>query len=109
MQNHEVCSVAYTILVSGCDHAAFAQGVFDEAMSTFFRNVDPRHSDPPEIPLGDGTGLIRGLKARAVLIDTEGIGVGSARVLECSDCRGTEGAMSLARRRCCGDTSWAYG
>jgi len=46
-----------------------ASGVFDEAMSSFFRNVDGGQRD---IPLGDGTGPIAGLKARAVLVDTEG-------------------------------------
>ena len=47
-------------------------GVFDDAMSSFFRNVDARQEvDPPDIPLGDGTTPISGLKARAVLVDTE--------------------------------------
>jgi tubulin epsilon len=53
-----------------------SEGIFDEAMSSFFRNVDTRHSNPLEIPLGDGTGPISGLKARAVLVDTEGGVVG---------------------------------
>lgn len=45
---------------------------FDEAMSTFFRNVDIRNkSDVVEIPVGKGTEKIRHLRARAVLIDTE--------------------------------------
>lgn len=40
-------------------------------MSTFFRNVDTRFEDPREIPLGDGRGPIRSLKARAILVDME--------------------------------------
>ena len=66
-------------------------GVYDDAMSSFFRNVDARstpamhheqqqgafsssaYSGPlQELPLGDGTGAISSLKARAVLVDTEG-------------------------------------
>lgn len=57
------------------EHAEHNQeGLFDEAMSTFFRNVETHSSDvwnPHEIPLGDGLGQIVGLKARAVLVDTE--------------------------------------
>ncbi|XP_069742929.1 tubulin epsilon chain [Narcine bancroftii] len=45
------------------------KGIYDEALSNFFRNVDTRYTD------GDGKnlpqGLIRTLKARAVLIDME--------------------------------------
>jgi tubulin epsilon len=46
---------------------------FDEAMNTFFRNVDLKKnsSDINEIPVGKGTEKIRNLRARAVLIDTE--------------------------------------
>eukprot|EP00036_Acanthoecidae_sp_10tr_P012996 CAMPEP_0206290352 /NCGR_PEP_ID=MMETSP0106_2-20121207/2576_1 /ASSEMBLY_ACC=CAM_ASM_000206 /TAXON_ID=81532 /ORGANISM="Acanthoeca-like sp., Strain 10tr" /LENGTH=440 /DNA_ID=CAMNT_0053720911 /DNA_START=229 /DNA_END=1548 /DNA_ORIENTATION=+ len=47
------------------------KGLFDEPISTFFRNVDGRRSPPRELPLGDGTGKIGALKARAVLIDME--------------------------------------
>ena len=48
------------------------KGVFDEAMGTFFRNVETRsRNDTVEIPLGKGTEKIRSLRARAVLIDTE--------------------------------------
>lgn len=49
---------------------AFA-GVYDEATSTFFRNVDSRYEDPPDIPVGSGRGSIRALRARAVLVDME--------------------------------------
>eukprot|EP00741_Cyanophora_paradoxa_P019504 tig00021127_g18827.t1 len=44
---------------------------FNEPLSSFFRNVDTRYEDPLDIPVGDGTGKIRTLKARAVLIDME--------------------------------------
>eukprot|EP00037_Helgoeca_nana_P019167 m.185893 g.185893 ORF g.185893 m.185893 type:complete len:155 (+) comp24748_c0_seq6:250-714(+) len=54
------------------EHAAVnVGGVFDEPISTYFRNVDGRQSPPRELPLGDGTGKIGALKARAVLIDME--------------------------------------
>mmetsp|Transcript_3203 Transcript_3203/g.9222 ORF Transcript_3203/g.9222 Transcript_3203/m.9222 type:complete len:482 (-) Transcript_3203:274-1719(-) len=51
--------------------AANRKGVYDEALSSFFRNVDSRSDDPADIPLGEGTGAIRTLKARAVLVDME--------------------------------------
>ena len=51
--------------------AANPKGVYDEAMSSFFRNVDTRYDDPQEIGVGDGQGLIRSLKARAVVVDME--------------------------------------
>jgi len=51
------------------EHAAHnPQGVFDDAMSSFFRNVDARFEPPQEIPLG---GRVRDLRARAVVIDME--------------------------------------
>lgn len=57
------------------EHAVHNQeGLFDEAMSSFFRNVETHSSDvwnPLEIPLGNGLSPIVGLKARAVLVDTE--------------------------------------
>ncbi|CAM9954084.1 unnamed protein product, partial [Heterosigma akashiwo] len=47
-------------------------GVFDEAMSSFFRNVDTRYGSMPlELPVGDGTTPIGSLRARAVLVDME--------------------------------------
>jgi len=46
-------------------------GTYDEAISSFFRNVDTRGSEWKELPVGDGRGKIRNLKARAVLIDME--------------------------------------
>jgi len=39
-------------------------GIYDEAMSSFFRNVDTRYGEPSDIPLGDACGKIRSLKAR---------------------------------------------
>ena len=51
--------------------AANPKGLFDEAMSSFFRNVDTRYEDPLGIPVGDGMGAIRSLKARAVIVDME--------------------------------------
>lgn len=46
-------------------------GLFDESLSSFFRNVDTRHADPLEIPLGAGQHPISALRARSVLVDTE--------------------------------------
>jgi tubulin epsilon len=40
-------------------------------MSTFFRNVDSRYSDPVDVPFAGGTAPIRSLKARAILVDME--------------------------------------
>ena len=39
-------------------------GVYDESLSSFFRNVDSRYEDPADIPLSQGKGKIRSLKAR---------------------------------------------
>ncbi|XP_064652208.1 tubulin epsilon chain-like [Lineus longissimus] len=47
------------------------RGVYDESISSFFRNVDTRYDDPVDIPLGDSRGKIKSLKARAVLVDME--------------------------------------
>lgn len=46
--------------------------IYDEALSSFFRNVDTRYEDLPDIPY-DPTKRqeIMGLKARAVLVDME--------------------------------------
>ncbi|XP_014906037.1 tubulin epsilon chain isoform X1 [Poecilia latipinna] len=44
------------------------RGLYDEALSSFFRNVDPRKSDGGACCVG---GRIQHLKARAVLIDME--------------------------------------
>lgn len=51
--------------------AANPRAVFDEPLSSFFRNVDSRYDDPLELPLGAGATPIRTLKARAVLVDME--------------------------------------
>ncbi len=46
--------------------------VFDDALSSFFRNVDTSDAkNPRSLPVGDGLGKIRTLKARAVLVDME--------------------------------------
>ena len=43
-------------------------GIYDEAMSSFFRNVDMRYGDSTDIPVGDACGKIRSLKARVCRI-----------------------------------------
>jgi tubulin epsilon len=43
--------------------------LFNEPLSSFFYNCDPKTGQ--EIPIGGGSAKIRGLKARAVLIDSE--------------------------------------
>lgn len=54
------------------EHAAYnAQGVYDDALSSFFRNVDTRFEPPINLPVRDGTGVVRSLKARAVIVDME--------------------------------------
>jgi len=56
------------------EHATFnSTGNFDEAMSTFFRNVDTRYGEYQalDLPVGDGTTPIGSLRARAVLVDME--------------------------------------
>lgn len=52
------------------------KGVFDEALSTFFRNVEVKSRtstgfNAMDIPVGKGDEKIRQLRARAVLVDTE--------------------------------------
>ena len=46
------------------------KGLYDESVSSFFRNVDTRHDDPTNIPLGDSRGKIRHLKARVCTVPT---------------------------------------
>jgi len=46
-------------------------GIFDESLSSFFRNVDTRYKNPIDIPLGNSKQKIKSLKARAVMIDME--------------------------------------
>ncbi|GIL43207.1 hypothetical protein Vafri_1011 [Volvox africanus] len=54
------------------EHAAYnTKGVYDEALSSFFRNVDTRVEPPRNLPVGDGRGPIRTLKARSVIVDME--------------------------------------
>ena len=53
------------------------RGVFDESLSSFFRNVDIKsqasaaRQEFTELPVGKGDERIRHLKARAILVDTE--------------------------------------
>ncbi|KAG6557991.1 hypothetical protein Mapa_000170 [Marchantia paleacea] len=73
----------WAVRQSGCkfwesalrEHAAAASGnrypAFDDALSSFFRNVDTRYKPPREIKAGNGSVPIQCLKARAVLIDME--------------------------------------
>ncbi|GAB4819952.1 hypothetical protein N2152v2_006998 [Parachlorella kessleri] len=55
------------------EHAAYnSDGLFDEAMSSFFRNVDSRHDPPRDLPVRPDKLLpIVDLKARAVVVDME--------------------------------------
>eukprot|EP00922_Rhytidocystis_sp_ex-Travisia-forbesii_P025905 GHVS01037995.1.p1 GENE.GHVS01037995.1~~GHVS01037995.1.p1 ORF type:complete len:153 (-),score=22.95 GHVS01037995.1:89-547(-) len=54
------------------EHAKYnTSGMFDDAMSSFFRNVDTRYEDPVEVGGKSGSQPVRSLKARAVLIDME--------------------------------------
>ncbi|RMX48043.1 hypothetical protein pdam_00002618, partial [Pocillopora damicornis] len=46
-------------------------GLFDESLNSFFRNVDTRYKNPVDIPLGNAKQKIKSLKARAVVIDME--------------------------------------
>ena len=51
------------------EHAAYnAKARYDEALSSFFQNVDARRDPPVNVPVGDP---IRALKARAVVVDME--------------------------------------
>ncbi|EDQ85258.1 uncharacterized protein MONBRDRAFT_29416 [Monosiga brevicollis MX1] len=54
------------------EHAAInSQGTFDEAMNTFFENVDTSVHPPRRLPVGQGEQPIATLRARAVLVDME--------------------------------------
>ena len=54
------------------EHAAYnTKARYDEALSSFFQNVDSRGDAPVSLPVGDGRGAIRALKARAVVVDME--------------------------------------
>lgn len=49
------------------EHAAANKGGrYDEALSSFFANVDARTEPPTPLPLGDGRGAIRTLRVRIV-------------------------------------------
>lgn len=54
------------------EHAAYnTKARYDDALSSFFSNVDDRQEPPLRLPVGDGRGGIRSLKARAVVVDME--------------------------------------
>jgi tubulin epsilon len=51
------------------EHARYNKsGIFDDSLSSFFRNVDTRYKDPIDIPVGKP---ISNLRARSVVIDME--------------------------------------
>jgi tubulin epsilon len=71
---HPACSRCRDLALR--EHAAYNRsGLFDEPLSSFFRNVDSRFNPPLELPVTDrATGKlnpIATLKARAVLVDME--------------------------------------
>ena len=79
---------------------------FDQAISTFFRNLDCRGGEETELKVGDGKNPIRTLRARAVLVDMEEGVIGEML-------RGPMGDLFDARMRL-GDVSgsgnnWAHG
>lgn len=39
-------------------------GIYDESVGSFFRNVDSRYENASDIPFGQGQGKIKSLKAR---------------------------------------------
>eukprot|EP00644_Phytophthora_capsici_P008497 jgi/Phyca11/111385/e_gw1.20.707.1 len=54
------------------EHAQYAnKSLFDDSMSSFFRNVDSRYSPAVDLPFNGGQSPIRSLKARAILVDME--------------------------------------
>ncbi|XP_065837441.1 tubulin epsilon chain-like [Oscarella lobularis] len=54
------------------EHASINKhGLFDEPLSSFFKNVDTRSLHESDIPVKDGKSKIKSLKARAVMIDME--------------------------------------
>lgn len=53
------------------EHAKYnKKGLFDDALATFFRNVNEKRGIS-NIPVGDGKKQISGLKARGLLVDME--------------------------------------
>ncbi|PRP81836.1 epsilon tubulin [Planoprotostelium fungivorum] len=90
------------------EHASYNKGgVFDESLSTFFRNVDTRYTDPQEIPVGDGRGAIRGLKARAILVDMEE-GV-TNKIFQDKTMRDLFDSQQLLTDRSGSGNNWAHG
>jgi len=54
------------------EHAMYnREGIYDDPMATFFRNVDTRQNPILNIPVGNGKGKLLGLKARGLIVDME--------------------------------------
>ncbi len=69
------------------EHAAHNKGGrYDDALSSFFANVDTRTEPPTPLPLGDGRGAIRTLRVRCVRARAGGRACGRWRAL----CAGAE-------------------
>ncbi|XP_039268620.2 tubulin epsilon chain-like [Styela clava] len=47
------------------------KGVYNDSVSSFFRNTDSRFDSGADIPVGQGKSKISNLKARAILVDME--------------------------------------
>ena len=100
------CSRATIIHPEGGTRGLKCAPRFDQAISTFCRNLKCRGGDETEIKVGDGKNPIRTLKARAVLVDMEEGVIGEML-------RGPMGDLFDARMRF-GDVSgsgnnWAHG
>jgi tubulin epsilon len=59
------------VLSEHAGHGTAKNGLFDESMSTFFRNVDNTNGESIDVPVGNGTEPISSLRARALLVDME--------------------------------------
>jgi tubulin epsilon len=59
------------VLSEHAAHGTAKEGMFDESMSTFFRNVDDTNGEVLDLPVGNGTVPISSLRARAILVDME--------------------------------------
>lgn len=54
------------------EHSLYSQkGIYDDALSSFFRNTDSRYESGVDIPVSKGKTKISNLKARAILVDME--------------------------------------
>ncbi len=59
------------VLSEHAAHGTAKEGMFDESMSCFFRNVNNTNGEEIDLPVGNGTVPISSLRARAVLVDME--------------------------------------